>query len=92
MTLLDEYQALPGEPPRPSPRFKCVEAMADCLALQVERRDAVIRLLCRALARYGHHDEDCVSENYPLPNNRCDCGLDALLTAVERDFPENSNG
>jgi hypothetical protein len=81
MTLLDEYQALPGEP-----------IHQDFNRLRVLRRDAVIRLLARVLRAHldpniaGHcGDEGC---------DICDAQaeLRALLTAVERDFPENSNG
>jgi hypothetical protein len=63
---------------------------------QVERRDAIVRLLCRALHRYAgtcddvHHN---ASQRHG-PHDPCPVEQDiqALLTAVERDFPENSSG
>jgi hypothetical protein len=85
MTLLDEYQALPGEP-----TFGPVIAVdydRMLYRLQLERRDAVIRLLCRALRESLLTMEEArvgmvVSEAEFIE------GLRALLTAVERDFPE----
>lgn len=85
MTLLQEYQALPGEP-----ELDVVDMLSELefLDLQVTRRDAVIRLLAKALRKYGID---------PHIDGRCGCDecnaqaeLRALLTAVERDFPEGA--
>ena len=70
MTLLDEYQALPGEPAHP-----------DFNRQRVLRRDAIVRLLCRAL---GHAASDL--ERMEVATH----DLRALLTAVDRDFPEGA--
>lgn len=91
MTLLDEYQALPGEPLVPDPhhvpalRFEAIERRWHLD--RATRRDAVIRLLVKALREYGGHLDDCDGPAGYL-DPRCTCGLAALLTAVERDFPK----
>lgn len=88
MTLLSEYQALPGEP---EPFRKAPKRLGDILDYQerqLVRREAVIRLLARVLREHldpnitGHcGDRDC---------DECEgqAELRALLTAVERDFKE----
>jgi hypothetical protein len=77
MTLLDEYQALPGEPVKDLTRDNGFY-FARYEFNRVLRRDAVIRLLCRALR------EALDGGSEPAYN------LSALqlLTAIERDFPE----
>jgi hypothetical protein len=98
MTLLDEYQALPGEPLVPDPhhvpalRFEAIERRWHLD--RATRRDAVIRLLCRALHRYAgtcddvHHNASQRHGAYdPCPVEQ---DIQALLTAVERDFPEGA--
>jgi len=97
MTLLDEYQALPGEPER-APVDATMEGLYARIRMmqgQRIRRDAVIRLLCRALRQYGRHSTECTLANKKREEgagttkyNRCECGYGSLLTAVERDFPE----
>lgn len=94
MTLLSEYQALPGEPHAPVLGGR---DFAPALADKIDRRDAVIRLLCRALHRYAgtcddvHHNASQRHGAYdPCPVEQ---DIQALLTAVERDFPqEQGNG
>lgn len=85
MTLLEGYRALPGEPSR-VPYGNGTLALRTTIAAlrrKVDRRDAVIRLLCRAL-------DDASSDLERMEVATHD--LRALLTAVERDFQENSHG
>lgn len=87
MTLLDEYQALPREPDHAEYAahwraslggdFPDVVA-ADITRDKLERRDAIIHLLCRAL----REEAECT-----FPADPKGAELFALLAAVERDFP-----
>jgi hypothetical protein len=77
MTLLDEYQALPGEPVKDLTRDNGFY-FARYEFNRVLRRDAVIRLLCRAL-----RDLEDEFEYRSLWDEYAE-----LLAAVERDFPE----
>lgn len=92
MTLLSEYQALPGEPDHAEYAAHWRASLggdfpdvvvADITRDKLERRDAVIRLLCRALR-----------DDYCRLVDRSDVewarDRSALLTAVERDFPEGA--
>lgn len=98
MTLLDEYQALPGEPARVP-----VDATPEGLYARIRmmqgqriRRDAIVRLLCRALREtLNDMSEPTFSdprisyiEVQVTPSQLAEAR--ALLTAVERDFQEGA--
>lgn len=88
MTLLDEYQALPGEP---EPFMKPPRRLGDIVDYQeqqIARRDAVVRLLVKALREAAGPGSiaDMVGNGWREQWS----DIDALLTAVERDFQEGA--
>lgn len=90
MTLLDEYQALPGEP---EPFRKAPKRLGDILDYQesqLVRREAIIRLLVKALRHATTSVEVLAPLAKPATHEYLDQAREdrALLTAVERDFPE----
>lgn len=98
MTLLDEYRALPSVPgwhdyqATAMRNFGSADGVAgmaarlDMMADQIARRDAVIRLLVKALQRHidPNIDGHCGSSDCDICDQQAE--LRALLSAVEREF------
>jgi hypothetical protein len=96
MTPLEEYQALPDRTLDYNNIGRMYEAMGEspramAIEAHIDSAHAVIRLLAKALRKYGidpHIDGPCGDKD--CDECEAQAELRALLAAVERDFPEGA--